>query len=111
MSNVRNSMIYNTAMENRPYSYKLWHIGQKTSHKKNATEFLTPLFTENVSLFDIWPNMAQVSNSIEFFTAVKKFQPNSSQSWYIRQNTPYVKIPTEFLTPVFAENIICKISH
>ena len=73
----------------------LWHIGQKTSHEKNATEFLTPLFTENVS--PVWhlTKLGQVSNILS----------NSSESWYIRQNTPHVKNPTEFLTPIFAENV------
>ena len=115
-------------------------------------------------LFDIWPNIAHVSNSIEFFKAVKNFhrirhshdifdrihhmwkirpnfshlyspkishvkypteyikreefdrirqmwtiRPNSSQLWHIRQNSSHVKNPTEFLTPIFADNATCNL--
>ena len=34
--------------KNRSNSYKLCHTGQKTSHVKNPTEFLTPTFAENI---------------------------------------------------------------
>ena len=103
---------YTTRMwKNRPNSYKLWHIGQKTSHEKNATEFLTTLFTENVS--PVW-HLTKYSTGEQFyriFRSCEKFSPNSSQSWYIWQNTSHVKNPTEFLTPIFAENITCKMSN
>ena len=193
-----------------PNSTKLSHILQNTSHVKNPTEFLTPIFADNVSckifdrlcqtwkiqwyttrlwkkrhmwkmrpnfshlyspkvcrLFDIWPNIAHVSNSIEFFTAVKnfhrirqshdifdrihhmwKFRPNFSHIYSpkishvkypteyikreefdrirhrreqldlirdsydiqcIRQNSSHVKNPTEFLTPIFADNATCNL--
>ena len=36
-------------------------------------------------------------------------RPHSSQLWYIRQNSSHVKNPTEFLTPIFADNAMCKI--
>ena len=100
--------------KNRPNSYKLWLIGQKTSHVKNATEFLTPLFTESVS--PVWhqPKIAHVSNFIEFFTAVKNFHrirhshdiyDRIHHMWKIRPNfshlyspkISHVKYPTKYI--------------
>ena len=102
--------------KNRPNSYKLWLIGQKTSHVKNATEFLTPLFTERVS--PVWHltkySTLDLSNSIEFFTAVKNFHQirhshdifdRIHHMWKIRPNfshlyspkISHVKYPTEYI--------------
>ena len=153
-----------------PNSTKLSHIKQNTSHVKNPTEFLTPIFANNVSckifdrlcktweinnilhgcgkidlirtscdlldrkrhmwkmrpnfshlyspkvcrLFDIWPNIAHVSISIEFFTAVKNFHrirhnhdifDRIHHMWKIRPNFSHlyspkisrVKYPTEYI--------------
>ena len=153
-----------------PNSTKLSHIQQNTSHVKNPTEFLTPIFADNVSckifdrlcqtweiqwyttrlwkidlirtscdildrkrhmrkmrpnfshlyspkmchLFDIWPNITQVSNSIEFFAAVKNFHrichshdifDRMHHMWKIRPNfshqyspkISHVKYPTKYI--------------
>ena len=64
--------------KSRPNSYKLWHIGQKTSHEKNATEFLTTLLTENVS--PVW-HLTKYSTGEQFYRIFRrgeKFHPNLS---------------------------------
>ena len=90
--------------KNRSNSYKLWHIGQKTSHVKNPTEFLTPIFAENIKCkssdwicqtWGIWSNTSQMWT----------IWPNSSKPSHIQQNTWHVKNPTEFLTPIFYQNV------
>ena len=55
--------------KNRLYSYKLWHTGQKTSHVKNPTEFLTPTFAKNIKC-KVRLNMSNMRNMIEYFTDV-----------------------------------------
>ena len=45
------------------------------------------------------------SNTPQMWT----IRPNSSQLWHIRQNSSHVKNPTKFLTPIFADNVSCKI--
>ena len=94
--------------KNRSKSYKMWHIGQNTSHVKNPTEFLTPIFAENIKckISDlIGQTWGILSNTSQMWTV----WPNSTKLSHIQQNTSHVKNPTAFLTPIFADNVSCKI--
>ena len=76
------------------------------SHVKIPTEFLTPIFAENITckishwIYQTWGIR---SNTSQMWT----IRPNSSQLWHIRQNSSHVKNPTEFLTHIFADNATC----
>ena len=91
-----------------PNSTKLSHIQQNTSHVKNPTEFLTPIFADNVSC-KIFDRLCQTWEIQWYTTRLWKNRPNSSQLWHIRQNSSHVKNPTEFLTPIFADNATCNL--
>ena len=68
----------------------MWHTGQNTSHVKNPTEFLTPVFAENIKckisdligqtwgirsntsqMWRVWPNSTVISYSAEYITCEK----------------------------------------
>ena len=100
--------------KNRPNSYKLWHIGQKTSHENMRPNFSHLYSPKMCYLFDIWPNIAHVSNSNEFFAAVKNFHrirhshdifDRIHHMWKIRPNfshlyspkISHVKYPTKYI--------------
>ena len=92
----------------RSKSYKMWHIGQNTSHVKNPTEFLTPIFAENIKckISDLIGKTWGIrSNTSQMWTV----WPNSTKLSHIQQNTSHMKNPTESLTPIFADNVSCKI--
>ena len=74
-------------------------------------------------LFDIWPNIAQVSNSIKFFAAVKNFRrirhshdvfDRIHHMWKIRPNfshlyspkISHVKYPTKYIKPEEFDRIL-----
>ena len=83
-------------------------IGQNTSHVKNPTEFLTPIFAENIKckISDIIGQTWGIqSNTSQMW----RVWPNSTKLSHIQQNTSHVKNPTEFLTPIFTDNVTCKI--
>ena len=86
----------------RPYLSQLWHIRQNSSHVKNPTEVLIPIFDDKVTckmfdrLYQTW--------KIQWYTAqMWKNRSNSYKLWHTGQKTSLVKNPTEFLTPTFAE--------
>ena len=92
----------------RSKSYKMWHIGQNTSHVKIPTEFRTLIFAENIKckISDLIGQTWGIrSNTSQMWTV----WPNSTKLSHIKQNTSHVKNPTEFLTPIFADNVSCKI--
>ena len=85
--------------KNRSKSYKMWHIGQNISHVKNPTEFLTPIFAENIKckISDLIGQTWRIrSNTSQMWTV----WPNSTKLSHIQQNTSHVKNPTKFLTPI-----------
>ena len=91
----------------RTYSSQLWHIRQNSSHVKNPTEFLTPIFADKATckmfdrLYQTW--------DIQWYTAqMWKNRSNSYKLWHTGK-TWHVKNPIEFLTPTFAENSKCKV--
>ena len=93
----------------RPYSSHLWHIRQNASHVKNPTDFLTPIFARKTTckMFD---RLYQTWDEIQWYTAqMLKNRSNSYKLWHTGQKTWHVKNPTKFLTPIFAENIKCKV--
>ena len=92
----------------RSKSYKMWRIGQNISHVKNPTEFLTPIFAENIKckISDLIGQTWGIRSSTSQMWTV---WPNSTKLSHIRQNTSHVKNPTEFLTPIFEDNVSCKI--
>ena len=109
MLNVRTSMIYYTAVE-KSTSF----VQVVTYWAENVTcEKIRPNFSHLYSP-QMWPNIAHVSNSIEFFTAVKnfhrirhshdifdrihhmwKFRPNFSHIY--SPKISHVKYPTEYI--------------
>ena len=96
--------------KNRSKSYKMWNIWQNTSHVKNPTEFLTPIFAENIKckISDLISQTWRIrSNTSQLWTV----WPNSTKLSHIQQNTSHAKNPTKFLTPVFADNGSCKTFH
>ena len=81
---------------------------KSSSHVKIPTEFLTPIFAENITCkiyHWIYQTLGIRSNTSQMWT----IKPNSSQLWYIRQNSSHVKNPTEFLTHIFADNVTCNL--
>ena len=87
-----------------PNSTKLSHIQQNTSHVKNPTEFLIPIFAENIKckISDlIGQTWGMRSNTSQMW----RVWPNSTKLSHIQQNTSHVKNPTEFLTPIFYQNV------
>ena len=60
----------------RSKSYKIWHIGQNTSHVKNPTEFLTPIFAENIK--------CKISDLIGQTWGIRS---NTSQMWIVWPNS------------------------
>ena len=87
-----------------PKSTKLSHIQQNTSHVKNPTEFLTPIFADNVSC-KIFDRLCQTWKIQWYTTRLWKNRPNSYKLWLIGQKTSHVKNATEFLTPLFTESV------
>ena len=102
-----NNILYRCG-KNRMNSYKLWHIGQNTSHVKNPTEFLTPIFAENIKckISDLIGQTWGIRSNTSQMWIV---WPNSTKLSHIQQNTSHVKNPTEFLIPIFTDNVTCKI--
>ena len=78
-----------------PNSTKLSHIPQNTSHVKNTTEFLTPIFADNVSC-KIFDRLCQTWEIQWYTTRLWKNRPNSYKLWLIGQKTTHVKNATEF---------------
>ena len=87
-----------------PNSTKLSHIQQNTSHVKNPTEFLTPIFADNASC-KIFDRLCQMWEIQWYTTRLWKNRPNSYKLWLIGQKTSHVKNATEFLTPLFTESV------
>ena len=81
---------------------------KSSSHVKIPTEFLTPIFAENITckishwIYQTWGIR---SNTSQMWT----IRSYSSQLWQIRQNLSHVKNPTEFLTHIFADNATCNL--
>ena len=87
-----------------PNSTKLSHIQQNTSHVKNPTEFLTPIFAENIKC-KISDLIGQTWGIRSNTSQMWRVWPNSTNLSHIQQNTSHAKNPTEFLTPIFYQNV------
>ena len=103
MSNVRNPMIYYTAVEKIDLIRTSCDLLDRKCHMWKMRPNFSHLYSPKVCrLFDIWPNIADVSNSIEFFTAVKNFHrirhshdiyDRIHHMWKIRPNFPHINSP------------------